>query len=95
MGFSGKLSQSKLTGSIYIGDLEVQRTIPFSLENKSLSGQFQGKLELKDILKSLKIPEAKRIDVTGGIAVKGTICGPPLHFSMNIEDIDLLPLQEN
>ena len=95
MGFFGKLSQSKLTGSIYIGDLEVQSTIPFSLENKSLSGQFQGKLELKDILKSLKIPEAKRIDVTGGISVKGTIYGPPLHFSMSIEDIDFASTSGN
>ena len=94
MGFSGKLSQSKLTGSIYIGDLEVQSTIPFNLENKSLSGQFQGKLGLKDILKSLKIPEAKRIDVTGGISVKGTIYGPPLHFSMSIEDIDFASTSE-
>ena len=84
MEFSGKLSQSKLTGSIYIGDLEVKAPFPSTWKTKFV-GSISGNIGIEDILKSPNA-EAKRIDVTGGISVKGTIM---VHaFLYSIEDID-------
>ena len=95
IAFQGHISQNKLQGNIFVGDMEFSCSLPFDLEKKSFSGQFEGKIALLDILQSLNIPEAKRIEVTGGIFIKGTIYGIPLHFSMNIEDIDFASTSGN
>ena len=50
--------------------------------------------DLKDIPNHSKIPEAKRIDVTGGISVKEQLWSTTA-FLMSIEDIDFASTSEN
>ena len=95
LDFQGTFSQNKLQGDVTVGNMKFSCTVPFDIENKSFSGQFEGNIELSDIVQSLNIPEAKRIEVMGGIIVKGTIYGLPLHFSMTIEDIDFASTSGN